>query len=114
MSAAVRAQLAEAASTVSGVNVAPYYAQGTAPGHGHIRRERTAWPNKFGAVVSWNVIIVLPQGMAAAERYLDEVQPELVAALAPHLTIVEAVPQRLNITGVGDLPCLFINGHREE
>lgn len=114
MSAEVRQELADAVSSVAGMTAYPYYVQTTAPGHAFVRLERIEFPNRFGGLGHWNVIVVLPQDMAQAEKYLEQVVPGLLTALAPHLTIREVVPQRLSITGVGDLPCVFINGHREE
>lgn len=114
MTTAVRQELADAASSVAGITAHPYYVQGTEAGHAYVRLERTDYPNPFGGVRKWNVVVLLPQDMAAAEHFLEDKQPALYAALKDHMAISEAVPQRLNITGIGDLPALFINGHREE
>lgn len=114
MSRADRKALADAASSVPGVSAHPYYVQGTKPGHAFVRLERTEYPNAFGAVRRWNVVLVLPQDLAAAEQMIDDKQPQLYAALSAEMTIKEAAPQRLNIVGVGDLHALFITGYREE
>lgn len=115
MSAEVREHLAQAARSVPGVRgAAPYYTQTTTPGHVFVRLDRIEYPNPFGGLWHWNVVLVLPQDMAAAEKYLEQVTPDLVNALQEHLVIREVLPQRLSISGVGELPCVFINGHREE
>lgn len=109
-----RTEIADAASTVEGITAHPYYVQGTRPGHTFVRLERTTYPNPFGGICHWNVVVVLPQDLATAEQYLEVRLPQLRDALAEHLVITEVLMQRLNIPGVGDLPCAFINGHREE
>lgn len=110
----VREELAAAASGVPDISAAPYYRQTTTPGSAFVRLDRIEYPNRFGGICHWSVVVVLPQDLAAAERFLEEYLPPLREALADHLVVREVVPQRLNITGVGDLPCVFINGIREE
>lgn len=114
MSTAVRQILADAASTVAGIEADPFYVQSTEAGHAHIRLEKIEWPNRFGQLRSWNVVVLLPQDIAESEAFLEEKLPLLYDALSPELIVREAVPQRLNIPGIGDLPCVFINGQREE
>lgn len=114
MSTEVRTAIAAAASTVAGITCEPYYRQSTKAGVAHVRLEKIEWPNRFGQLRSWNVVVLLPQDTAAAEKFLEEKLPQLYEALAPELIVREAVPQRLNIPGTGDLSCVFINGQREE
>lgn len=115
MSAAdVRQVIADAASTVAGISCQPYFVGSTEPGAAMVRYDRTEYPDPFGGVAHWNVVILLPQDQAAAEQYTDTHIPAVRAAIAPHLVITQVQPQRLDITGVGVLPCVFINGHREE
>ena len=108
-----REDIASAASTVEGIKAHPYYVQGTAPGHTYVRLERIEYPNPFGGVARFNVVVVLPQDLAQAEQFLEAKVPMLREAVAEHLVITSVVPQRLEITGVGIVPCAFINGHRE-
>ncbi|MFT4189846.1 MAG: hypothetical protein QM621_14875 [Aeromicrobium sp.] len=112
--AEVRDALAEAASSVDGVDVSPYFAGVTAPGAGFVRWDRSEQPNPFGFVGYWNVVVLLPQDLAAAEQMADELFAPLTAALAPHMRVTGAQMQQLTIPGVGVLPCVFINGHRED
>lgn len=115
MSAAVRQLLADAASEVQGLSISPYFSQlNIKPGHGFVRIDRIEYPNRFGPIFRWSVVTVLPGDSAKAEKYIDETVPALVDALSPHLAVDEARPQQLSITDVGLLPCVFINGHREE
>lgn len=113
MSRTVRIALATAASTVPGISCSPYYHQDTTPGTAYVRLERINYPNPFGGVVHWNVVVLLPQDIAQAEEYLEELLPQLHTALESELVITSAVPQRVEFPGVGVLPALFINGHRE-
>lgn len=109
-----RTELAEAADALPFVPKGhPYFVQSTKPGTVWVRLERTDYPNPFGGVTFWNVVMVLPQGQEAAEKFLEEHQAPLVKALEPHLVITSVVPQRVDIPGAGILPCAFFNGHRE-
>lgn len=114
MSAEVRAALADAASTVGGLTGHPYFVQVTEPGNVLIRLERIEYPNPFGGVAHWNAVLVLPQDSAEAEKYIESHVPGLLDALKPHLSVTSVVPQRLDITGVGVIPVVFVNGHRED
>lgn len=108
-----RTDLATAASTVEGITAHPSYVQGTDPGLTFVRLERIDYPNPFGGVAHWNVVVVLPQDIAAAERFVEDHLEPLRLALEPYLAITSAVPQRIEFPGVGVVPCVFINGHRE-
>lgn len=114
MSAAVRNALAAAANTVVGISCQPYFVQSTESGVAMVRLDRIEYPNPFGGVCHWNVIVLLPQDQEAAEKYIDAKIPAVRDALAEQLVITQVQPQRLDIPGVGVLPCVFINGHREQ
>lgn len=113
MSAAVRTALATAASTVPGVDCVEYYRQSTKPGDAMVRRAGTVYPNVLGGVVTWQVLIVLPQDLATAQKYLDEKVPLIVAALQGELHITSATPQQLAFD-TGLVPGAVIEGQREE
>lgn len=108
-----RTDLAAAAASVEGIKAHPFVTGDTEPGTVFVRLERIEYPNPFGGVARWNVVLVLPQDQADAEKYLGATLPGLLTALEPHLAVTSVVPQQLDITGVGYLPCAFINGHRE-
>ena len=110
----IRDVLAAAANTVTGINAHPYVVGATTPGTTYVRLDRIEYPNPFGGVVHWNVVVLLPQDLASAERFLEEKLPDLKAALDPHMVITSVRPERLDLTGVGVLPAAFINGFREE
>jgi hypothetical protein len=113
MSDQVRKALAVAASTVEGVTCLPYYVQTTTPGAAFVRVDRTEYPDQFGGIRHWNVIVILPQDMGAAEAWVEAHEDALVKALQPELVVTQVQPQRLN-TDAGVLLCVFINGHREK
>ena len=113
MSATVRAKLAAAASTVDGVTGQPYFVQTSAPGVALVRLDRIEYPNRFGGVAYWSVVLTLPQDFNAGEHYFEDVVPKLRDALAPHLAVETIRPQLIDF-GAGTLPCAVITGHREE
>lgn len=108
-----RIEIATAAGTVEGITGHEYVVGATDPGTVYPRLERIEYPNAFGGVAHWNVVLVLPQDYAAAERYVEDKLPALKAALDPHLVITTVALQRLQLDGIGTLPVAFINGHRE-
>lgn len=110
----VREDLAAAASSVDGITGHPYFVQTTTPGHAFVRLERIDYPNAFGGVVRWNVVLILPQDLGQAERFLEDKVPAIREAVGEHLVVTSVQPQRLELAGVGVVPVAFVNGHREE
>lgn len=108
-----RSALAAAARTVVGVNAHEYVVGNTQPGTCYPRLDRIEYPNAFGGVAHWNVVLILPQDFAEAEKYFETKLPPLKAALEPHLVITAVTLQRLQLDGVGTLPAAFFTGHRE-
>lgn len=113
MSAEVRAELAAAANTVEGINCHPYYRQSTKPGSAVVQKARVVYPNKFGGIVTWQVLLMLPQDLATAEKFWDEKVPPIMAALSPSMTVTEVVAQQLALD-TGAVPIVLIQGTREE
>ena len=113
MSEAVRTALAEAANTVDGISVQPWFRSSTKAGDGMVRLDRITYPNPFGGIRTWQVLIVLPQDLAQAERYLEDKTPALVEALGNEMAVDSATPQQIALD-TGALPCLVIEGHRAE
>ncbi|WP_395691794.1 hypothetical protein [Nocardioides sp.] len=114
MSAEVRAELATAASGVEGISCSPTYVQLTSIGQACVRLERQEFPDRFGAVVHWNVVVCLGQDMATAEAFFEQKVPALVAALRPLMAIRSATPQQLHLVDGTTVLAAFINGFREE
>lgn len=82
MSAEDRTAIAAAASTVAGISCAAYHRQSTKTGDGVVRLAGIAKSgNGFGYVNTWQVWVVAPQDLAAAEKWLDTKTPLLIAAL---------------------------------
>lgn len=107
-----RAEIATAASTVDDVNVTPYFRQVTKAGQGFVKLERVEYPNKFGGVATLSVFVILPDGLAAAERRAEELEPLLYNALRPAWVLDSAQLADLQ-TDTGSLPVLQFTGHRE-
>lgn len=108
-----RADIAAAANTVEGVLVTEYYQQTTTTGAGMVRLAGTDYPDKFGGIDTWQVIVFLPQDLTQAEKWAETNQKLLVAALADEMTVRRAQPQQLALDGAGLLPVLVIEGTRE-
>lgn len=110
----VREELATAASTVDGIKVNPYYLQTTKAGTGMVRLDRIDYPDVFGGLVTWHVLVVLPGDIAQAEKYLEDKGPALVAALSEHMAVRTVTPQQIQIEGAQIVPVVVIAGTREE
>jgi hypothetical protein len=108
-----RDEIAAAANTVAAVKVAPFYRQSAKPGTGWVRRDRTEYPNKFGGLVTWQVLVVLPQALADAEKWMEDNQLALVNAVREALIVRSARPAEL-VVDSGSVPVLIIEGQREE
>lgn len=108
-----REDIAASASTVDGITVLPYYVQTTQVGTGMVRLDRTDYPDRFGGLDTWQVIVVLPDDVAAAETYIEEKLPLLVAALRFELAVRWAEPRELVLKDGPNLPVLIVAGQRE-
>ena len=110
----VRQALADAASSLDGINVTPYFRQTTKPGEGMVRLDRmNRAANGFGFMCTWQVIVLLPQDIATAEKYLDQRISDLVEAVSEELVVTSVAPQQLTLD-TGTVPCIFIEGNREQ
>lgn len=109
----VRQELADAAAAVPGIRAFPYYVQSLKTGTAYVRLDRIEWPDKFGSVTYWDLVVIAPSDLGKADQYIEEVVPVLHAALSPHLVITQVLPQQLQVDG-GTLPCVFIRGFRKE
>jgi hypothetical protein len=114
MSAEIRQALADAANTVVGINCTPYFRQSTKPGDAMVRLDRKRRDDSgFGFMATWQVVVILPQDFAAAEKYLDEMAPALVEAVSQELVITDVTPQQLALD-TATVPVVFIQGNRGE
>jgi hypothetical protein len=111
MSAASRTAIAAAANSVSGIHCNPYFVQTTKAGDAMVRLQQITYPNVFGGVATWQVLVLLPQDIATAERYLEEKVPALVEALGTEMTVTTVQPQQLALE-TGSVPCVVIEGTR--
>lgn len=107
-----RADIAAAASTVTGVNVAPYYRQTTKVGDGWVGLQRLDRDDSgFGFMESWAVMVVLSQDIKAAEEWIEAHADALADALAAELIVTALIPERL-VLDTGTIPGLTVEGVR--
>lgn len=116
MTEAIRTALAAAASTVDGVHVTAYYRQvPKTAGQGMVRLDRTTYPDPFGGITTWQVLVALPQDEATAEKWLEAHQDDLYDAVSEELMIRTVIPKEL-IQRVGSenvsVPVVVIEGER--
>lgn len=112
----VREALADAANAVADVSASPRFRTFLEPGDASVRLAGVARSeNGFGWVATWQLWVLLPQDLGDAENYMDDRAMALAAALdSPELlTVTSVTGQQLNV-GSGPLPCLVIEGHREQ
>lgn len=89
----IREALVEAANSVDGINVSPYYRQTTKVFTGFVTYQRsTRDASGLGFMDSWSVVIVLPQDAVAAEKAIEEKFDALNAALKKELVIQTVQP----------------------
>lgn len=113
MSAEVRQELADAVNGVNGITCSPYYRQATSPGSAFVRRDHTSYPNRLGGIVTWQIVVMLPQDLVGAEKKTDELTPLLRAAIGRSLSVTSIGQREFAFPEGTTLPCLFIEGHRE-
>ena len=108
----VRESLADAASTVDGISVTPYFRQSTKPGDGYVRLDRTNRDSTgFGFINVWQVLIILPGDLAGAEKFLEARVEALLEALNEEVIVISVTPQQL-VLDTGTLPVVVIEGNR--
>lgn len=112
MTLAIRTAIATAA-TVDGVTqVQPRYTQSTNPGHGSVRLDdRIRDGAGIGFVDVWQVVIFLPQAIAAAEEWLDDNLDTVLDAVSSELTVLSATPASVALAS-GTAPGVIISGVR--
>src|SRR5690606_4632243 len=107
-----REVIAAAANTVTGVNVNEWFRQTTKSGDGYVvwsRGDRAS--NGIGFMNRWEVFIVLPSDLQAAEKWLDERLNQLVNALHTEVVVTSFYPTDLALDS-GKLSCVVIEGSR--
>ncbi|MCA1984797.1 hypothetical protein [Nocardioides nematodiphilus] len=85
--------LSDAISALPGLNCTPYYRQTTRPGDAFVRLARKdREDNGFGMVTTWQVWIILPSDMVAAEQWIDEHHDAIYEVLNAELYLTSATP----------------------
>lgn len=108
----IREELAEAANTVAGVNVHPYYVQGGKAFSGNVALERVDYPNPFGGIGTWSVIVLLAVDVRTAQEQADELIPPLVEALSAVMGVDSVSFGTTSQDNRSGQPCLLVTGHR--
>lgn len=113
MSELVRQEISSAVNTVDGISCTPYHRQSAAAGDASVRFASTNYPDKFGGIVTWEVVVGLPQDVATAEKFIDSKSPAIRAALAEVITVRRVYPAR-STYDTTQTNVLVIEGTREE
>lgn len=113
MSAVARAAIAAAANTVAGVTCSEYTRQLEKTGDALVRLDAVNYPDKFGGVGTWEVFVILPQDIKAAEQWLDTNVEALKVALCAEMVVTTVTPTSIRYdTGI-ERPGVVIQGIRE-
>lgn len=113
MSAEVREALSTAANTVDGVSVAPYFRTSIKPGDGFVQMNRLDRDESGLAYMArWSVLIVLPQNLAVAQKWLEERTDALLSALQTELVVTSVIPSQLVIDTGTEVPGVVFEGSR--
>lgn len=113
MNADARAAIAAAASVAGVTTITPYYRQSTAAGQGWVNLARIDYPNPFGGVATWHVVIPLPADLAVSEQWLDAHAETIRAAVASEMAVRNLTPTNLVMPAGATVPALLIEGQRE-
>jgi hypothetical protein len=109
-----REVLAAAANNAPNVTCTPTYRVATKPGSAYVRLNRIEYPNRFGGVVWWDIVVILPSDIAAAEKWIEDNALGLVQALKQELAVTAVRPERIELVDGPTLPALFVEGHRAQ
>lgn len=78
----VRQELADAMSSIDGIDCSPFWRTVNKTGSACVKFGRAdASDNGFGMVTTWDVWVVLPNDMTQAEQWIDDHQDQIVNAL---------------------------------
>lgn len=113
MSEEVREEISAAVNTVAGISCSPYYVQSVGAGEASVRYGQTEHPDRFGGIVTWEVVLGLPQDVADAERLIDKHSKAIKDALRPVLVVRRSYAARSTF-GTTQTNVLVIEGTREE
>ena len=108
----IRQAIADAASTVDGIQVFAYYKPGKA-GTGWVELLRTDYPNKFAGEDYWGVVVTLPgDDLPAAQKFMDDHRAALRAALMDELEVTNVHPEIVPLPDNPSMRTMVIEGHR--
>jgi hypothetical protein len=109
-----RQAIADAANTVDGINCSAYSRQLEKTGDALVRYSgQLRDENGFGFVVTWDVFVVLPADLKAAEQWLDSNLTTLLEALEEEMTVDSVTPAEITYDTGTARPGVAITGFRE-
>lgn len=109
-----REAIAAAITTaIPGVKVTAYGDQFGKIGSGYVELMRTEYPNKFGGEDYWEVLVLVPQDTAAAQKWMDEHRAAYVAAVSPAMVVTQVRPETVPQNDSQAVKVMVIAGHRE-
>lgn len=112
MTAAARAAIAAAASSLDGISCSAYYRQSFKPGDAMVRLAGRGPDPELGSTDTWQVYVALSQDVATAEKWLDAHLGDLETALAAEMTVTSITPTEF-VTGSTSVNGVVVEGDRE-
>ena len=113
----VRQEIADAVSTIDGITCFPYYKDGK-HGTAYVEFLRTEYPPIHGVLGGedyWGVVVILPDDLAAAQRFIDTHRGPLFQTLSRNVLIVtQTRPEIIAIPDNPSIKTMVIEGHRAE
>ena len=108
----VREDLSAAVNTVAGLSCTPYFRQTTKAGDAYVRLDRMNRDlTGFGFIYVWQVLLVLPQDLANAEKYAEDRVAALTEAINDVLVVMSVTFHQLALDS-GLLPVVIVEGNR--
>lgn len=114
-----REEIAAAARTVeygdddTSLDVTEYYRQSVRPGTGFVRlADKNRAENGFGYIDTWDVLVALPQDIVSAEKFIEQIQGPLLAALEGVMHVQSLTPTSI-IFDAQTVPGIVVTGARE-
>lgn len=110
-----RDEIAAAASTVPGITVSAYADGADSDGSGYVELARDEWPNQFGGETYWEVVILCPDDVVAAQKFYEQSRVPVARALVESraLVVTGTHPELLALAGNQTRKVFVVEGHRE-
>lgn len=91
-----RTDIADALSTIEGINCSLYYRNSTKNGDAHLRlATKTVDDTGLGFIDRWEIVIPINQNVAQTEQWIEEHAAEIIEALSPEMIITAITPREI-------------------